>query len=110
MGWRAPTRRRRVLRIAAVVALILGVAAFLTGRSRVAWDQACTLARRELPQLLGAEVGLGRCEVDPTQRTVRVYGISAGPASEARPSFSADALEVTVSGIQPISGRLELER
>jgi translocation and assembly module TamB len=110
MGWRAPTRRGRLLRIAAVVVLILGAAAFLIGRSRVAWDQACTLARRELPQLLGAEVGLGRCEADPAQRTVRVYGISAGPASDARPSFSADALEVTVAGIQPISGRLELER
>jgi translocation and assembly module TamB len=108
MGWRAPTRRGRVLRIAVVVLLVLGAVAFLVGRSRIAWDQACTLARRELPQLLGAQVGLGRCEVDPAQRTVRVYGLSAG--SDSRPAFSADALEVTVAGIQPLSGRLELER
>lgn len=69
MRWR-PSRRRRAMLIALAVVGVLGLAAVWIGRSRLAWDQACALARRQLPALLGAEVGLGRCEVDPTQRTV----------------------------------------
>ena len=108
MRWR-PSRRRRAMLIALAVVGVLGLAAVWIGRSRLAWDQACALARRQLPALLGAEVGLGRCEVDPTQRTVRIYGLSAGAPGSERPLFSADVLEVTVAGVQPITGRLELE-
>jgi translocation and assembly module TamB len=107
MRWRGRSRRRALIALAVVGALaVLGV---WIGRSRMAWDQACVLARRQLPALLGAEVGLGRCEVDPTQRTVRIYGLSAGAPGSERPLFSADALEVTVAGVQPVTGRLELE-
>src|SRR5262249_11908535 len=59
---------------------------------------------------LGAEVGLGRCEVDPAGRTIRLHGLSAGPPDGGRPTFSADSVELTVAGVQPLSGRLELER
>ena len=55
-------------------------------------------------------MGLGRCEVDPTGRTVRIYGLSAGAPDSDRPAFSADEVEITVAGVQPLSARLELER
>ena len=111
MRWTGPSRRRRLLGVGLVLALVAGGLTFLlVGRSRFAWDKACTLARRELPGLLGADVGLGRCEVDPAGRSIRIYGLSAGAPDSARPTFSADALEVTVAGVQPLTGRLELDR
>ena len=75
MRWSSPSRRRRLLAVGLILALVAGGLSFLmVGRSRFAWDQACTLARRQLPGLLGADVGLGRCEVDPAGRTLsRIY-------------------------------------
>src|SRR5215813_12946330 len=111
MRWSGASRRRRLIGVGLVVALLAGAFTFLmVGRSRFAWDRACTLARRQLPDLLGAEVGLGRCEVDPAGRTLRIFGLSAGAPDGDRPAFSADSVEVTVAGVQPLSGRLELER
>ncbi|HZW89368.1 MAG TPA: hypothetical protein VFF12_09840, partial [Myxococcaceae bacterium] len=77
MRWSSPNRRRRVLAVGLLIAVVGGLTFLLVGRSRFAWDQACTLARRQLPGLLGADVGLGRCEVDPAGRTIRIYGLSA---------------------------------
>ncbi len=111
MRWSGASRRRRLLGVGLLLALVAGGLTFLlVGRSRFAWDKACTLARRQLPGLLGADVGLGRCEVDPAGRTVRIYGLSAAAPDNERPIFSADEVEVTVAGVQPLSGRLELER
>ena len=111
MRWRAPSRRRRILGAALLLALAAGgLTTLVVGRSKLAWDRACTLARRQLPGLLGADVGLGRCEVDPAGRTLRIYGLSAGSPGGDRPTFSADEVEVTVAGVQPLTGRLELER
>src|SRR5678815_3129606 len=111
MRWGGPSRRRRLLAVGLLLALVGGALTFLAvGRSRFAWDQACTLARRQLPGLLGADVGLGRCEVDPTGRTLRIYGLSAAAPDSERPIFSADELEVVIAGVQPLSGRLELDR
>jgi translocation and assembly module TamB len=111
MQWSGPSPRRRLLAVGLLLALVAGGLTFLVvGRSRFAWDQACTLARRQLPGLLGADVGLGRCEVDPAGRTLRIYGLSATAPDSDRPTFSADELEVTVAGVQPLSGRLELDR
>ena len=65
MRWSGSSRRRRLLGVALLLALVAGALTFLVvGRTRLAWDRACTLARRQLPGLLGADVGLGRCEVD----------------------------------------------
>src|SRR5262249_30448214 len=111
MRWSSPSRRRRLLAAGLVLALVAGGLTFLlVGRSRFAWDRACTLARRQLPGLLGADVGLGRCEVDPAGRTLRIFGLSATAPDTDRPTFSADELEVTIAGVQPLSGRLELDR
>ena len=110
MRWSGASRRRRVLGLLLVLAVVGGLAFLAVGRSSFAWDRTCTLARRQLPGLLGADVGLGRCEVDPTGRTVRIYGLSAGAPGNERPVFSADEVEITVAGVQPLSARLELER
>jgi len=111
MRWGGEGRRKRTVGLVLLLALLAGgLAVLLVGRSRLAWDRACTIARRQLPGLLDAEVGLGRCEVDPAGRTLRIYGLSAGAPGSDRPVFSADSLEVTVAGVQPFSGRLELER
>lgn len=105
------SRRTRLLGLGLLLVLVASGLTFLVvGRSRLAWDRACTLARRQLPGLLGAEVGLGRCEVDPGGRTIRIYGLSAGAPDSERPTLSADAVEITVAGVQPFSGRLELDR
>ena len=111
MRWSGPSRRKRLLGVGLLLALVAGGLTFLAvGRSKFAWDRACTLARRQLPGLLGADVGLGRCEVDPAGRILRIYGLSAAAPGSDRPLFSADEVEVAVAGVQPLSGRLELER
>ena len=110
MRWSGASRRRRLLGVGLLLVVAGGLTFLAVGRSRFAWDRACTLARRQLPGLLGAEVGLGRCEVDPAGRTLRIYGLSATAPDTERPIFSADELEVTVAGVQPLSGRLELDR
>ena len=111
MRWSGGSRRKRTVGLVLLLALLAGaLSVLLLGRSRMAWDRACTIARRQLPGLLDAEVGLGRCEVDPAGRSIRIYGLSAGAPGSDRPAFSADAVEVTVAGVQPFSGRLELER
>jgi len=111
MRWGGASRRRRILWLGLLLALVAGGFTFLVvGRSSFAWDKTCTLARRQLPGLLGADVGLGRCEVDPTGRSIRIYGLSAGAPDSGRPAFSADLVEITVGGVQPLSARLELEK
>jgi len=73
MRWSGPSRRKRLLGVGLLLALVAGGLTFLAvGRSKFAWDRACTLARRQLPGLLGADVGLGRCEVDPAGRILRI--------------------------------------
>src|SRR5271169_189722 len=79
-------------------------------RTQVAWDQLCTLARRELPKALGAEVGIGRCEVDAAARTVRFGGVSVYAPGEETPLFSADQVEVRLGGFEPFTGRVLVDK
>jgi translocation and assembly module TamB len=100
----------RSVRIALLLGALVVVGALLALRSQTAWDQLCTLARRELPKALGAEVGIGRCEVDPGSRTVRLGGVSIYATGEELPVFSADMVEVTLGGFEPFTGRILLDR
>src|SRR6516225_8177101 len=93
-----PSRRRRLLAVGMVLAWVAGgLTVLMVGRSLFAWDRAGALARRQLPGLLGADVGLGRCEVDPAGRILRIYGLSAAAPGSDRPLFSADEVEVAVA-------------
>jgi len=56
---------RRGLRTALLVMVLAVAATVAVLRTRWAADEACALARRELPVLLGLDVGIGRCELDP---------------------------------------------
>jgi translocation and assembly module TamB len=66
----------RSVRVALLLAALLVAGGVLALRSHLAWEQLCTLARRELPKVVGADIGIGRCEVDPAARTVRLGGVS----------------------------------
>ena len=79
-----------------VAVITAGVIATL--RTRTAWDEACTLARRQLPRLLDAEVGIGRCELDPLTQAVRLYGVSAYRKGSVRPLLAVDAVGHTTMG------------
>jgi len=98
------------VRVALLLGLLTVAGAVLALRSHVAWDEVCTLARRELPRALGAEVGIGRCEVDPGGRTVRFGGVAVYAPGEEVPLFSADLVEATLGGFEISTGRLVLDR
>ena len=104
----APRMRRAGIALLLLLVLLAGLV--LAARSRMAWDELCTVARRELPHLIGAEVGIGRCEVDPAARSVVLSGVSVFRPGEESPLFSADRVEMTVGGLQVLAGRLLLDR
>ncbi len=102
-------KRRNGWRTALLVLLLafVGTLAFL--RSHLAWELTCTQARRTLPQLLGLDVGIGRCEIDPLSATVRLYGVSAFTPGSDVPVVSADSAEVSLGSFQPFFGRLGID-
>jgi translocation and assembly module TamB len=100
----------RKVAIVALLGVLAVVGAVLALRTHVAWEQVCTLARRELPKALGAEVGIGRCEVDPASRSVRLGGVSVYAPGQDVPLFSADLVEATLGGFEPFTGRVLLDR
>jgi translocation and assembly module TamB len=90
------------------VAVLAGAILFLN--SRFAWDQGCALARRELPSLLGMNIGIGRCELDPLAQTVKLYAISASaPEGQGGPTFAAEAVEVHISSLRPLFRKVDLD-
>ncbi len=77
-------------------------------RMQASWDAACTLARRHLPDVLGLDVGLGRCELDPLGSRVLVHGFSLFLPGTDTPLVAADLAEVQLGFLRPLSGRLTL--
>ena len=77
-------------------------------RMQASWDAACTLARRHLPDVLGLDVGIGRCELDPLGSRVRIHGFSLFLPGTDTPLVAADTAEVQLGILQPLSGRLTL--
>jgi translocation and assembly module TamB len=78
-------------------------------RTSVAWDTACTLARRNLPALLGLDVGIGQCELDPLGQKVIIRGLSLFSPGTDTPLFAADLAEVQFGLTRPFSGKLSLD-
>jgi translocation and assembly module TamB len=86
---------------------VLIVAAFLLLRSQLASNQACAIARSRLPALLGSEVRIGRCEIDPIARTVALYQVSVF-SGEAAAVVSAESVKVRLDAFRPFLGITEL--
>ncbi|MGQ0506949.1 MAG: translocation/assembly module TamB domain-containing protein [Myxococcaceae bacterium] len=102
-------KRRNGWRAALLGLLLVSVGAIAFLRSRVAWEGACTLARRELPVLLGLDVGIGRCEIDPVNMAVRLHGLSAFEPGTDTPLLIADSAEVSLGSFQPFFGRVGID-
>ncbi|MBX5482725.1 MAG: translocation/assembly module TamB [Myxococcaceae bacterium] len=91
------------------MAFILASAAVGFLRTRFAAESACTLARRELPSLLGMDVGIGACALDPVTQTVRLTGVSLFEPGAQTPLVAADEAEVVVAAVHPLFGGVELD-
>jgi translocation and assembly module TamB len=90
-----------------VLTLVLGTVLLL--RTRTAWDELCTQARRQLPALLGLEVGIGQCEVDPLGQRLLLRGVSVFEKGADSPLFAADLAEVQLGLPHPLSGQLSID-
>ena len=77
-------------------------------RMQASWELACTLARRNLPDVLGLDVGIGRCELDPLGSRVLVHGFSLFLPDTDTPLVAADRVEVQLGFLRPFRGRLTL--
>lgn len=77
-------------------------------RQPFTWDAACTAARRHLPDLLGVDVGIGRCELDPLGSRVVLHGVSVFAPGSDTPLFAADEAEVGLGFLSPLSRRFML--
>jgi translocation and assembly module TamB len=93
-----------------LIALLLLGAAVIWLRSEAGAGDLCTLARRQLPALLGLDVGIGRCELDPLTRTVTLHGLSLFVPGEEVPVLAVDRAEVRVGAVRPLFGSVELEQ
>ncbi len=94
-------RPKKTLRVLALLAGLSFVAALWALHTHAAWEGACTLARRQLPGLLGLELGINSCELEPLTQTVKLRGVSGFlPGSEV-PLFAADEVEVSIRALLP---------
>ncbi|MBM4381713.1 MAG: translocation/assembly module TamB, partial [Deltaproteobacteria bacterium] len=102
-------RPRRLLLLAALLCVL---APWALG-TRYASEQACAAAKAQLPLLLGAEVAIGRCELEPfsggvvlQHLQVRPLGTEAG----APPLFAAEEAALSGAWLRPEVRALELGR
>ncbi|MCE9667388.1 translocation/assembly module TamB [Myxococcus stipitatus] len=105
----ATQSRKGALRALLLVLLVLS-GSVLALRMPETWEVACTVARRHLPDVLGMDVGIGRCELDPLGSRVLVHGFSLFPPGSDTPLVAADLAEVQFGFLRPLTGRLSLAR
>ncbi|RYZ40149.1 MAG: translocation/assembly module TamB [Myxococcaceae bacterium] len=93
----------------ALLLMLLAVSgSILLLRQPFTWDAACTVARRHLPDVLGLDVGIGRCELDPLGSRVVLRGVSVFAPGSDTPLFAADEAEVGLGFLSPLSRRFVL--
>lgn len=92
--------RRNWRRALGVVALIAVGAVFLLRTDR-AGELACGELRRRLPGLLGLDVEVGRCRLDPLGLGVALEQVAVSEPGAATPLVSADSAEVALRGLFP---------
>ncbi|ATB42544.1 hypothetical protein CYFUS_008023 [Cystobacter fuscus] len=99
---------RRIPAWLIVLALVVGTVLLL--RTRTAWDTVCAQARRQLPALLGLDVGIGECEVDPLGQRLVLRGVSVSePGKSDPPLFAADQAEVQLGLPNLFSGQFAID-
>jgi translocation and assembly module TamB len=103
-----PSSGRNGARKALLLVLLLVSGSILLLRQPFTWDAACTAARRHLPDLLGVDLGIGRCELDPLGSRVVLHGVSVFAPGSDTPLFAADEAEVSLGFLSPLSRRFML--
>jgi len=106
--------RRKLLRLALLALLFLVATAALL-RTQYAADTLCGQVRARLPALLGMDVQVDRCEIDPFAQTVTFHDLRATPKSgSGAPAtlgrLSADAIELGLPGVDALHRRLTVDR
>ncbi|WIG92543.1 translocation/assembly module TamB domain-containing protein [Myxococcus sp. SDU36] len=102
------SQSRHGARRALLLVLLVLSGSVLLLRMPESWEVACTLGRRHLPDVLGLDVGLGRCELDPLGSRVVVHGFSLFLPGTDSPLVAVDRAEVQLGFLQPFRGRLTL--
>lgn len=92
-----PSRRRWRQALGVLVALL--VAAALALRTDRAGELVCEQLRERLPKALDADVGLGKCSVDPLSLSVEITKISVTPHPAPEPLLTADRAAVSLRGL-----------
>jgi translocation and assembly module TamB len=107
----APRNRQQIARKAplwlAVFVLVLGTVLGL--RMPIVWEAACTQARRHLPGLLGLDVGIGQCELDPLGQRLVLRGFSLFAPGQDTPLLAADVAEVRMGVPDLLTGTVVLD-
>ncbi|WP_338023531.1 translocation/assembly module TamB domain-containing protein [Archangium primigenium] len=91
-----------------VLLLVLGTVLLL--RTRTAWDALCSQARRHLPALIGLEVGIGQCEVDPLGQRLVLRDVSLTQKGQDTPLLAADVAEIQLGLPTPFSGQFPIDQ
>ena len=107
----APRNRQQGARKAPLwlIVLTLVIGTVMALRTRTVWDGLCTQARRQLPALLGLDVGIGECQVDPLGQRLVLRGVSVFEKGSDTPLFAADQAEVQLGLPNPISGQFAID-
>lgn len=79
--------------VAGLVALGLGL------RTERAGEWVCGQLRERLPGVLDAEVGLGRCLIDPLTLSVEIAGVTVTPRGATTAAVSAQRASVSLRGL-----------
>lgn len=102
--------KRHFGRTLALVLLGLVALAAVVLRTRWAGEKACAAARTRLPALLGMEVTLGECRLDPLRGGIEIRGLSVTPPRAAEPLFAADRVLARLSFFELLASRVRFER
>lgn len=102
--------RRHLGRTLVLIVVGLGGSVAAVARTDWAGNKVCAVARARLPALLGMEVSLGQCHVDPLRGGVEIRAFHVTPPGAEEPLFAADRLLVRLRGFELLTGRIQLER
>jgi translocation and assembly module TamB len=78
-------------------------------RTRWAWNEACSLARQQLPKVLHLDLAIARCEIDPLTQGMKLYDVAASvPGQAGPPLLTAESAEVRLGLFPPLFGTPQL--